>query len=120
MQELAEVNVDITEGTWEADQWILLCSDGLSDELSPMDIANILQQHTNLTSAVDALLNAALVKGGHDNITLQLIASPLRGHSSNSTFWRWIPALSRHRTADAVIYLAAIALLLGLLVSTIQ
>lgn len=61
-----------------ADQWllpaqsgdrILLCSDGLNTELSDQLIAATLLTHQNAQLAADELVRAALVAGGHDNVT---------------------------------------------------
>lgn len=48
---------------------LLLCSDGLSEELSEEMIAGHLQSAPTCAEAVSALTNAAKAKGGHDNIT---------------------------------------------------
>jgi serine/threonine protein phosphatase PrpC len=48
---------------------LLLCSDGLSDMVSPPGITEIMGQH-NLTHAVDALIQDALDHGGRDNVTV--------------------------------------------------
>src|SRR5690606_40296042 len=49
MQELEKVKVDHTEHSWQKNQWILLCSDGLTDEVSDQTIAQILrsEEHTS-------------------------------------------------------------------------
>ena len=53
---------------------LLLCSDGLTEELSDKVIAFHLQSNSTLDKAADALVKAALLKGGHDNITVVLVA----------------------------------------------
>ena len=53
---------------------LLLCSDGLTEELPDQVIASHLESNPALDKAADALVNAALVKGGHDNITVVLLA----------------------------------------------
>lgn len=58
----------------------LLCSDGLSNMLSPEDIFNIAARDTvPLHQRADALVEAANVAGGTDNITVQLIEFPQGG-----------------------------------------
>ncbi len=52
---------------------VLLCSDGLNDMLEDNEIAFILNQDINVQNKVDALLDAALKKGGYDNITIILL-----------------------------------------------
>lgn len=120
MQELAQVKVDITAGQWQRNQWILLCSDGLTDELSDSDIANILEHSPNSLTAVDQLLHEALTSGGRDNITLQIIESPIVNEAAVNRFWQWIPAITTNRKMDAVIFLGAITALLGLLINTLK
>jgi len=120
MQELTQVKVDIAQGQWQKDQWILLCSDGLTDELSDSAIAQILEHSPNSLTAVDQLLHEALTSGGHDNITLQIIESPIVAESASTRFWRWVPAITNNRTIDAVIFFSTITVLLGLLINTLK
>ncbi len=119
MQELTQVKVDVTAGQWQKDQWILLCSDGLTDELSDDSIANILEHSPNSLTAVDQLLHEALTNGGRDNITLQIIESPIINEAITNKFWQWIPAITSNRKMDAVIFLGAITALLSLLIHTL-
>ena len=51
----------------------LICSDGLSDMVSPDAIVSILKQSISDQRKVDTLLQAALNNGGKDNITILLI-----------------------------------------------
>jgi serine/threonine protein phosphatase PrpC len=120
MQELTQVKVDITVGQWQKNQWILLCSDGLTDELSDSDIANILEHSPNSLTAVDQLLHEALTNGGRDNITLQIIESPITNAAAGNRFWQWIPAITNNRKMDAVIFLGAMAALIGILIHTLK
>ncbi len=120
MQELAQVKVDVAQGQWQKNQWILLCSDGLTDELSDESIAQILEHSPNSLTAVDQLLHEALTNGGRDNITLQIIESPIVAESFHSRFWNWIPSITNNRTWDAVIFFSAITTLLGLLINTLK
>jgi serine/threonine protein phosphatase PrpC len=120
MQELSHVKVDVALGQWQKNQWILLCSDGLTDELSDSSIANILEHSPNTLTAVDQLLHEALTSGGRDNITLQIIESPVINEVTGNRFWQWIPAITSNRKMDAVIFLGAITALLGLLINTLK
>jgi len=52
---------------------LLLCSDGLTGELSDASIAEQLQQH-NVINAGSSLMHAALGKGAKDNVTLILVS----------------------------------------------
>jgi protein phosphatase len=52
--------------------WVLLCSDGLTTELRDNEIRDVLAAHSTLEEAADALINEALAKGGRDNVTVVL------------------------------------------------
>lgn len=120
MQELHEVNVDLRPGQWQKDQWILLCSDGLSDELSDAEIAHVLKSCANTSQAVNRLLNEALQSGGSDNITVQIIASPISDKLPiPHKLWNWIPNFSNNRKLDALIFGTAIVSLLALFIVTL-
>lgn len=66
--------VDVISAELEANDVLLLCSDGLSNELSDIELAQLLHAHGNnpLAALADQLIAAALAKGGRDNITLLL------------------------------------------------
>lgn len=115
MQELPQVRVDFIEHQWQKDQWILLCSDGLTDEVSDKTIAQILFESNDCLAAVDQLLHAALTSGGRDNITLQIIESPLHDNPLRKGLWQWVPYLTGKTQMDAWIFGATLALLVGLL-----
>jgi PPM family protein phosphatase len=53
--------------------WLILCSDGLNDELEDREIAEILRSHTEPDKATDALIDAALAKGGRDNVSAVVV-----------------------------------------------
>ena len=68
----AHVEADLFEiGRRAGDRW-LLCSDGLTDLVTDIEIQDILYQ-TESEEAADALLATALDRGGVDNITFLLI-----------------------------------------------
>ena len=48
---------------------LLLCSDGLTDEISDEAIAGILKKNVQPQMACEALVEAAKAAGGHDNVT---------------------------------------------------
>lgn len=117
--ELAKVHVDTVQRQWQKDQWILLCSDGLTDEVNDSAIAELLSRCTDRITALDQLLHTALRHGGHDNVTVQIIESPLKSQHSYAALWQWIPFLTGNRRWDAVIYIAALVSLLALLYSIV-
>ncbi|WP_077489732.1 PP2C family protein-serine/threonine phosphatase [Sinomonas mesophila] len=66
----------------EADFWLLpvedgdrllVCSDGLTSELRDTEIHSILASHEHPQDAVDALVDAAIRKGGRDNVTVVVV-----------------------------------------------
>ncbi|WP_111640807.1 PP2C family protein-serine/threonine phosphatase [Marinimicrobium alkaliphilum] len=110
---LQPIDVDQVAGEWRENQWILLCSDGLTDELDDREMAEILCASRSPKAAVDKLMGAALAKGGRDNITLQIVQSPRYRRSLASSLWQWLPPITGQRYLD--LGLSALALLcLGL------
>jgi protein phosphatase len=65
--ELDDVSIDIIDG-----DVFLLCSDGLSNEVSESAIEQALLPG-NCAHACDALIEQALERGGHDNITAVVV-----------------------------------------------
>ncbi len=63
---------ELTTVAWQRGDILLLCSDGLTDELDDESIAGLLRNNPSAAAAVDALVDAALAAGGRDNITVLL------------------------------------------------
>lgn len=80
------VEVDVSP-TFElkGGELFLLCSDGLHGYVSDSEITNILNRRMPVQAMVDELIDAALEKGGEDNITVQLVGN---GYTSRSG---WTP-----------------------------
>ena len=57
------------EFNFETNSRGLLCSDGLTDMLAFKDIAGIMKNYPDPSDAVNALVEAALMRGGKDNVT---------------------------------------------------
>ncbi|MBB3168534.1 PP2C family protein-serine/threonine phosphatase [Simiduia aestuariiviva] len=108
-QELKNVRVDQVHGVWEKDQWIILCSDGLTDELSDEIIARILCESRSPKDAVAKLLQAALDSGGSDNITIQVVESPLTKRHFYMAITDWLPELTGNSSLDFSLYSLALA-----------
>lgn len=53
---------------------LLLCSDGLTEELVDEKIAHCLHDSPDLDKAAESLVEAAKEQGGHDNITVVIVA----------------------------------------------
>ena len=71
-EDLAQIETQVIE-TEPGDQ-LLLCSDGLTEELSDEAIITYLQTSKNCEEQVRALIEAAKENGGRDNITAIAIA----------------------------------------------
>ena len=67
------VAVDVLSIDAMAGDRILLCSDGLSNELVPDDLVRLAGDPVDLEDAVEGLVAAALAAGGHDNISVVLL-----------------------------------------------
>lgn len=74
--DLSNVEIGKVTGHWQPNQWLVLCSDGLSDAVNDKQMVAILQQANSVHQATANLIKAALNNGGRDNITVQIIASP--------------------------------------------
>lgn len=62
------VSIDVRSG----DRFVI-CSDGLTKELTDYGIQHFLREHRDPGEAVDAMLAAALENGGRDNVTLIIV-----------------------------------------------
>lgn len=107
--DLQRVKVDTIHGVWEKNQWILLCSDGLSDELNDEALARLLCSARSPRDAAAKLMDAALDEGGNDNITLQVIESPLTKRYFYTPITDWLPALTGNAGLDFSLYTLATA-----------
>lgn len=90
VSDLDHVVVDTHERDWEPGHKVLLCSDGLTDLVTDGEIAHIFRKQRNNSdqALVDALINAALDKGGVDNVTVQVISAP--ENLGNLTLPSWL------------------------------
>ncbi len=66
----AELKIDTLRGTLRSGMQFLLCSDGLTEEVSDADIRRILQSNWVAQAAADQMIAAALAQGGSDNVTV--------------------------------------------------
>lgn len=60
----------------EPGDMLMLCTDGLTDLIWDDEILKTMRSEPNLKSAAEALVELANQRGGHDNITVVLIAVP--------------------------------------------
>ena len=73
----SNVNVDVFKiGINEYDLFIL-CSDGLTNEVTKDEILRIINNQTNYVSMANDLVNLANEKGGRDNITVLLFGGEM-------------------------------------------
>jgi len=66
--------VDVRQLDIQSGDRLLLCSDGLTEELIDEKIAYYLQESPLIDKAAHALVEAAKEQGGHDNITIVIVA----------------------------------------------
>jgi len=88
--EIEDISVDSQFGKWQAGQQILLCSDGLSDDVTEQQMASILQQKVSNQEKLAQLTDAAKKLGGKDNISIVLIDSPV---TELPSMWQKLKAL---------------------------
>ena len=75
MSELIRLEVGRVQGNLYRGQQILLCSDGLSGEVSIAEMMEIFNQELTEQQTVDLLIDKALGNGGSDNVTVVLISA---------------------------------------------
>lgn len=69
----ATVEIDVVSVVAQPGDRLLLCSDGLSNELSPEQLVQLASPPMPLEDAVDKLVAAAKESGGRDNISVVLV-----------------------------------------------
>ena len=70
----SQVEVDIFQEEIMAGDWILICTDGLTDLVSENEIYEKLKSAQEPQATAQALLDLAMNKGGYDNITIVLLS----------------------------------------------
>ncbi len=75
------IRVECLNGQLGKGEKILLCSDGLNGEVSDGEISRIMRSDASEQSLVDRLIEAALQRGGRDNISVLVVSAP----SANDT-----------------------------------
>lgn len=63
----------------------LVCSDGLTGELTDAEITELLVDHTDPQAAAEALVRAAVEAGGRDNVTVVVVDLTDEGADSSQT-----------------------------------
>jgi PPM family protein phosphatase len=73
------IEVDVTTISWEENNYLLLCSDGLTNKVEDHELEKHIIESNSLEECVKALVDLANERGGEDNITLAIIQnSPQR------------------------------------------
>ena len=75
------------QGKLEPGQQLLLCSDGLTDELKDSQIAQIMAREAAPEAQVRSLISAALNAGGRDNVTVIVLGDKAPPQDKTSTEW---------------------------------
>ena len=70
-----DVDVDVWMIPAGGEQMFLICSDGLSKELTDDQIAALLREHPQDARLADVLTDAAIAAGGRDNVTAVVVSS---------------------------------------------
>jgi PPM family protein phosphatase len=68
-----DVKIDIKTIMFEEDDYLLLCSDGLSNKVSNEEMSSVLQTDDSLEQKALTLIKMANENGGEDNITLVIL-----------------------------------------------
>lgn len=84
------VEVEVDEGIALEGDTYLLCSDGLTRELSDGQIAAVLTEMQNPQSAADQLIDLANQAGGGDNITAVIVRVGTKSGGTLGKIGRWI------------------------------
>ena len=69
----------------ESGDVILLCTDGLTDLIWDDEILQAVRSNRDLKTSVDRLVTMANERGGHDNITIVLLAMPRQEEMTKKT-----------------------------------
>lgn len=69
------LEIGLVHGRLGSGEQLMLCSDGLVDEVLDYDIAKLMLDAANPEEALHSLVRAAVVAGGHDNITVVIVSA---------------------------------------------
>lgn len=67
------VQADLLRFEWSEGDLFLICSDGLTNMVEDRELETILQAEGTVTAKVDALIDKAILSGGHDNVTVVVV-----------------------------------------------
>lgn len=92
-----EPDLDIVTGPIDAGDIFILCSDGLTRHLQDREIHQAVTAH-GAQDACDAMLELALQRGGHDNVTAVVVQTQIRKRSDETTVSSLIRPVSGARS----------------------
>lgn len=67
------VKCDASVMEWDKGEGVFLCSDGLSNKVTSLEIADLLQSRSSVEEAVERIVHKANDRGGEDNITIAAV-----------------------------------------------
>lgn len=102
MPDQDDMEVDVVEGRLGPGESLLLCSDGLTEELDDDEIQRILVAERQPEDRVARLVDAALAAGGRDNVTVVLVEAPGGGPGGSRTSMARLAAAAALGLAAAV------------------
>ena len=100
------VNVDVFTHFVRTGDRIVLCSDGLVDEVTDIEIGKVLGQHTDPQETAEALVMVANTNGGRDNTTvivvdvLDDISEPIASTAPDNTAPMYTPSAAAEFVSD--------------------
>lgn len=74
-----KVKSDIKTISWEANDSLLLCSDGLTNKIRDDELESLFQKETDINLLAEELIDLANERGGEDNITLVIVSNSQEG-----------------------------------------
>ena len=74
--DVEKLDVSIKQGVLYKDQKIILCSDGLSDEIDEKQMSEIIARANDNAAIAGQLVAAAIDNGGKDNVSVIVISAP--------------------------------------------
>ncbi len=73
IKDTPRIDIEEIEGGFDYGDVLLICSDGLSDTLSPIDIQEVMDCPKSLLNRLEILVNMALEQGCNDNISIAAV-----------------------------------------------
>ncbi len=101
-----DVETDMWELNLRAGDRVILCSDGLSNELAPRDLVKVLSKVEDPAEAARQLVAVANAHGGADNITA-VVVDVIVGEDSEATSSTVLPLVGRNATTGMTAVTAA-------------